>query len=108
MREDVNRIRADLKAVELRIGTLNEHLMHNDNFKKYHKIAEKRDALYAEYKTLSQQGLFSKGKAQKALEAAAFAWKHFNDLQYFDNAENADFQFVFLFKTFKKNEYLYI
>ncbi|MFP3152948.1 MobA/MobL family protein [Lachnospiraceae bacterium ZAX-1] len=81
-------IRTDLKSVERRIDTLNEHIKHSENFKKYRKIAEKRDALYAEYQTLSQQGLFSKGKAQKALEVAeAFNWKHLNALQDYDNAE---------------------
>jgi hypothetical protein len=88
MRDDVNRIREDLKKVERRIDTLENHLGHSENLKNYRKIAEKRDALYAEYKTLSQQGMLSKGKAKKALEAAdAFEWKHFNDLQDYDNAE---------------------
>ena len=88
MHSKANRIRTDLRTVERRIDTLNNHLGHSENFKKYRKIAEKRDALYAEYKTLSQQGLFSKGKAQKAFEAAeSYEWKHLNALQDYDNAE---------------------
>lgn len=71
MRGDVNRIRDDLKKAERRIDTLNNHLGHSENFKKLRRLADKRDALYAEYKTLSQQGLLSKGKAKKALEVAS-------------------------------------
>jgi hypothetical protein len=71
-----------------RIKTLNEHIRHSENFTKNRKIAGKRDALYAEHKRLEKQGIFFKGKAQKALEVAdAFAWKNFNVLQDYDAAE---------------------
>jgi hypothetical protein len=84
----INSLREDLTPINRRIKTLEEHIRHSGNFKKYRKIAEKQDALYAEYKTLSQQGLFSKGKANKALEAAEdFSWKHLNALQDYENAE---------------------
>ncbi|MDR0867359.1 MAG: MobA/MobL family protein [Planctomycetota bacterium] len=77
-----------LKPVQRRIDTLREHLRHSENFKNNQKFATKRTALYAEYRKLESQGLFAKGKAKKALEAAeAYDWKHLNELQDFDRAE---------------------
>ena len=88
MDDKVDSINADRKKLNRRIDTLNKHIKHSENFKKYRKIAEKRDALWAEYKRLNDKGFLSKGKAQKALEASeAYDWKHLNDLQNYDNAE---------------------
>jgi chaperonin cofactor prefoldin len=77
-----------LKPVQRRIAMLREHLRHSENFNNYRKLAAKRAALYAEYHKLDGQGLFAKGKAKKALEAAeAYDWQHLNELQDFDKSE---------------------
>jgi hypothetical protein len=77
-----------LKPVQRRIDTLKEHLRHSENFKNYRKFAAKRAALYAKYQKLESQGLFAKGKAKKALEAAeTYDWQYLNELQDFDKAE---------------------
>jgi hypothetical protein len=77
-----------LTPFKRRLKTLDLHLAHSDNFKKYRKIADKRDALNAEAYTLEKQGFFSKGKAQKAREKADdYEWRNLNALQDYDVAE---------------------
>jgi hypothetical protein len=59
------------KPVERRLKTLDEHIRHSENFKKHRGHKALYEKLYAQYKTLKKEtGLFSKGKAQKALDAA--------------------------------------
>ena len=84
----VDGISGEMKPLNRRIDTLKKHIMHSENFKQYRKIAAKREALWAEYKRLNDQGFLFKGKAKKALEAAeAYDWKELNALQDYDNAE---------------------
>jgi hypothetical protein len=81
-------INAEMKPVDRRLKTLNEHLHHSVNFTKYRKTAEKRAALYAEYKQLDSQGLFFKLKVKKALETAEdFDRKHYNAIHDYYDAE---------------------
>jgi hypothetical protein len=77
------------KKIERRVTTLDKHLAQTENFKKYRKVQEKYDALYSEYKSLSKQtGLFTKGKAQKALDAAnEYCRAHSAELGMYENAE---------------------
>jgi hypothetical protein len=88
MHGKVNRLRDDMKPVSRRIQTLDVHLTHSENLKKYRKIYEKQEALYAEYRRLDKQGFFFKGKAKEAFAAAeAYDWKHLNALRDYDDAE---------------------
>ncbi|GHU55971.1 hypothetical protein AGMMS49975_18540 [Clostridia bacterium] len=60
-----------LNKIDRRLKTLDEHIRHVDNFKKYRGYKAQYEKLYAEYKTAQRStGLFAKGKAQKALDAA--------------------------------------
>jgi chromosome segregation ATPase len=77
-----------LTPFKRRIKTLDEHLWHSENFKKDRKIAEKRDALFAEAHKLDSQSLIFKGKAKAASEKAeAYEWRNLNALQDYDAAE---------------------
>jgi len=49
MYENVQRLRDDLKLVERRIKTLDEHLLHSENFKNYRKFKKQYDELYSLY-----------------------------------------------------------
>ena len=64
-------IRDELKKVERRIATLDEHLRHSGNFKGYRGIKAQYEKLYAQYTAIQKAGgLFVERKAQKALDAA--------------------------------------
>ena len=64
-------IREDMKKVNRRIDTLNEHLMQTTNFTNYRKHNVRYEKLYAQYREIKKAGgLFSERKAQKAREAA--------------------------------------
>jgi hypothetical protein len=77
-----------LTPFKRRIKTLDEHLWHSENFTKYRKIAQKRDALFAEAYKLDSQSLIFKGKAKAASEKAeAYEWRNLNALQDYDAAE---------------------
>jgi len=77
-----------LKPFERRIKTLDAHIFHSENFTKHRKLAEKRDALYAEAHRLDKASLIFKGKANAAREKAeAFEWKNLNALRDYDDAE---------------------
>lgn len=71
MHRDCNDASDRKKKTEKRVKKLDEHLTNCDTFKKNRKVREKYDALYSEYETFSKQtGLFTKSKAQKALDEA--------------------------------------
>jgi len=71
MHRDVNSVRDNLKKVERRIDTLQEHLRHSDNFKKYRKRKKQYEDLYSQYQTIKKsKGFGWERKAQKALDAA--------------------------------------
>ena len=82
-------IRDELRAVERRTKTLDEHLRHSGNFKAYRKFKTKYEKLYAEYTTLKKAtGFGAKGKAQKALDAANEYYEtHRNEITMYENAE---------------------
>jgi len=75
--------------VERRIGTLDEHLHHSDNYTKCRKIKARYESLYSEYKAAEKEtGIFAKRKAQKALDAAnEYRYNHSPEPAMFDNAE---------------------
>jgi len=64
-------IREELKPIERRIGTLDEHISHSGNYKSYYSYKAQHDKLYAEYQSIKKAGGFGAGrKAQKALDTA--------------------------------------
>jgi len=64
-------IRDELKKVERRMTTLDEHIRHSGNFKGYRAHKAQYDKLYAKYETAKNTGGFgAERKAQKALDAA--------------------------------------
>jgi hypothetical protein len=64
-------VRTDLKKVERRIDTLNEHFDQSAAFKSYRKHKVQYEKLYAQYDTLkTATGFGAKRKAEKALQAA--------------------------------------
>jgi hypothetical protein len=85
----VNSLREDMKPLKRRIETLDNHLMHSENYKKYRKVRGQYDNLYAEYETLSKQtGLFAKSKAEKALKAANdYYEEHRPEIAMYDSAD---------------------
>ena len=64
-------IREELKKVECRLATLDEHIKHSGNYKAYRPKKAQYEKLYAQYTTIQKAGgLFAERKAQKALDAA--------------------------------------
>jgi hypothetical protein len=89
MDTDIRVMGKKLNDISRRIKTLDEHIMHSENRKKYRKVHNQYDRLYSEYETLSKQtGLFVKSKAEKALKAANdYCEEHRPELAMFKNAE---------------------
>ena len=79
----------DRKKVQRRIDTLNNHIMHSENYKKYRKIKTQYDKLYAEYESIKKAGGFrSERKAQKALDAANdYHYDNSPQIAMYENAE---------------------
>ena len=64
-------IRDELKKIERRITTLDEHIRHSGNYKGYRKEKMQYEKLYAQYETVKKVGGFgAERKAQKALDTA--------------------------------------
>ena len=82
-------IRDELRTVERRTKTLDEHLRHSGNYKANRKFKAKYDTLYAEYTTLKKAtGFGAERKAQKALDTAnEFYETHCNEITMYENAE---------------------
>ena len=82
-------IRDELRTVERRTKTLEEHIRQSGNYKAYRKFKTKYEKLYAEYTTLRKEtGLGAKRKAQKALDAANECHETYrNEITMYDNAE---------------------
>ncbi|MDR0905015.1 MAG: MobA/MobL family protein [Oscillospiraceae bacterium] len=78
-----------MKPIERRIKTLDEHLLHAENFKRNRKVYGQYNALYSQYKTLKDvTGFGAKKRAQKALDAANdFHSEHRNELFEYAAAE---------------------
>jgi len=71
MTEKQYAIRDELKKVERRMTTLDEHIRHSGNFKGYRAHKAQYDKLYGQYETLKKSGGFgAERKAQKALDTA--------------------------------------
>jgi len=71
MKDKQYTIREELKKAERRVKTLDEHLWHGGNFKKYRGQKSHYEKLYSEYQTIKNAGgLFAERKAQKALDFA--------------------------------------
>jgi len=70
MLKDVKSIRDELKKVNRRIDTLNEHLEHGENIKKYRKFKQHHMELQSQYRIAQKNtGFGAERKAKKALEA---------------------------------------
>jgi len=82
-------IRDELKPIERRMKTLDEHIRHSGNYKAYRKFKAKYENLYAEYKTLKKAtGFGAERKAQKALEAANEYYETYrSEITMYENAE---------------------
>jgi uncharacterized coiled-coil DUF342 family protein len=71
MNSELRGVRENLKKVNRRIDTLNEHIRHGENYKKYRGINAHYEKLYAQYTALKKTpGFMSEHKAQKALDTA--------------------------------------
>jgi len=79
----------DLKPVNKRLKTLDEHFTQSDNFKQNRKYKLHYDKLYAEYKTLKKStGFMAKHKANKALAAAnAYRERYSREINLYNKAE---------------------
>ena len=82
-------IRDELKPIERRMKTLDEHIRHSGNYKAYRKFKAKYEKLYAEYKTLRKAtGFGAARKAQKALDTAnKYHETYRNEIAIYENAE---------------------
>jgi len=82
-------IRDELKPIERRMKTLDEHLRHSGNYKAYRGYKAKYERLYAEYTTLNKATGFGAGrKAQKALATANEYYETYrNEITMYENAE---------------------
>jgi hypothetical protein len=89
MQDNLYSVSNELKKVDRRINTLKEHLRHSKNFKSYHKIKARYEALYAAYKTAKKAtGFGAESKTQKALSAANEYYEaNRPQLGMYDNAE---------------------
>jgi hypothetical protein len=89
MHQSLNAAYERKKKAERRVKTLDEHLRHSENFKKYRKLRTQYDALYAEWKAAEKSGgLFAKSKVEKAHAAAQdFYESHRAELGQFEAAK---------------------
>ena len=71
MTEKQYAIRDELKTVNRRLATLDEHIKHSGNYKAYRPQKVQYEKLYAQYTAIQKAGgLFVERKAQKALDTA--------------------------------------
>jgi predicted nuclease with TOPRIM domain len=89
MQGSFNSMRDNLKKVNRRIDTLNEHLRHGDNIVKHRKIKRHYNELYSEYESAQKStGFGAKRKADKALEAANVFYEfHRAELTLYDASD---------------------
>jgi ATP-dependent exoDNAse (exonuclease V) alpha subunit len=82
-------IRDELKKVERRIKTLDEHISHSGNFKGYRKEKAQYEKLDSEYRAIKKAGGFgAERKAKKALEAANHYYEtHRMEITLYEAAE---------------------
>ncbi|MCL2637977.1 MAG: hypothetical protein FWD48_06345 [Oscillospiraceae bacterium] len=79
----------DLKPIERRIKTLDEHIRQGENYKESKPIKRKYNELYAEYETAQNAtGLFARRNEEKARKAyMEYYENHRPELHQFDTAE---------------------
>jgi hypothetical protein len=89
MHQSLNAAYERKKKALRRVKTLDEHLRHSENFRKFRKLRTRYDALRTEWKAAEKSGgLFAKSKAEKAHAAARdFYETHRSELGQFENAE---------------------
>jgi hypothetical protein len=89
MYQNLNAAYERKKKAERRVKTLDEHLRHSENFKKFRKLRMRYDALRTEWKAAEKSGgLFAKSKAEKAHAAVRdFYESHRSELWQFEAAE---------------------
>jgi hypothetical protein len=89
MQQNLGSTTTELKKVERRIGTLEEHLQHSENFENYSKHKSRYEKLYSLYTTARKEtGFGAERKTQKALAAANDYYEaHRSELTMYDNAE---------------------
>ena len=82
-------IREELKKVERRTATLDEHIRHSGNFKGYRGHKAQYEKLYTQYKTIKKAGGFgAERKAQKALDNAnEYHETYRTEIAMYENAE---------------------
>jgi len=82
-------IREELKKVERRLATLDEHIKHSGNYKAYRPQKAQYEKLYAQYQAIKKAGGFgAERKAQKALDAAnEYRETHRIEIAMYENAE---------------------
>jgi len=82
-------IREELKKVERRMATLDEHIRHSGNFKGYRGHKAQYEKLYAQYQTIKKAGGFgAERKAQKALDTAnEYHETYRTEIAMYENAE---------------------
>jgi len=82
-------IRDELKPIERRMKTIDEHLRHSGNYKAYRKHKAHYEKLYADYTTLKKATGFGAGrKSQKSLDTANEYYETYrNEITMYENAE---------------------
>jgi len=82
-------IREELKPIDRRLKTLNEHIQHSGNYKGYRPNKAQYEKLYAQYTAIKKAGGFgAERKAQKALAAANDYYETYrNEITMYDKAE---------------------
>jgi hypothetical protein len=90
MQNGFNSMRDNLKKVNRRIDTLNEHIKHGDIIAKHRKVKRHYDELHSQYESAQKStGFGAKRKAEKALEAANDFYEfHRAELTLYDAADN--------------------
>jgi hypothetical protein len=89
MNTDVRVMGKKLNDFERRIRTLDEHLIHSNNYKEYRRAKRAYDNLYADYEAArKKKGFFAERKTQKALNVVnEYRETHQSELAMFKNAE---------------------
>ena len=82
-------IREELKPIDRRIKTLDEHISQSGNYKAYRSYKAQYEKLYAQYKALKKvTGFGAERKAQKALNTANEYYEAYRaEITMYENAE---------------------
>ena len=82
-------IREELKPIDRRLKTLDEHIQQSGSYKGFRKFKTQYEKLYTQYEAIKKAGGFgSERKAQKALAAANDYYETYrNEITMYDKAE---------------------